>query len=167
MERHLHRIAACLIAFACFSASAAASERIRLETPVPFVEGHEIEDEIVSHCGIQEDFTSALVRELRKVADAEPAPIDDMAGRVLKVEIVDAVWGGNWFIGQDQTIRVRGALYQDGERLAGFEGIMSGRESGLPQSGCYSMKMRFRALTWYIKRWLRDPVDGARIGLQA
>lgn len=163
----MHRIATCFLALACIAAPALGNDRIRLETPVPFVEGHDIEDEIISHCGIQEDFTSALVRELRRVANPEPAPIEDMAGRVLKVEIVDAVWGGNWFIGQDQTIRVRGALYQDGERLAGFEGIMSGREAGLPQSGCYSMKTRFRALTWYIKRWLRDPVDGARIGLQA
>lgn len=165
----MHRIAAFALALALTvtSGAALANDRIRLETPIPFVEGHEIEDEIISHCGIQEDFTSALVRELRRVAEAEPAPITDMAGRVLKVEIMDATWRGNWAIGQDQTIRVRGTLYQDGEHVAAFDGVMSGREAGLPQSACYSMKMRFRALTWYIKRWLRKPVDGARIGLRA
>ena len=163
----MHRIAAFALALVFTAGSAVASDRLRLETPIPFVEGHDIEDEIISHCGIQEDFTSALVRELRRVANAEQAPITDMGGRVLKVEIVDAVWMGNWFVGQDQTIRVRGTLYQDGEHLAAFDGVMSGRESGLPQSACYSMKMRFRALTWYIKRWLRNPVDGAQIGLRA
>lgn len=163
----MHRIAAFVLALVFTAGSAAASDRIRLQTPVPFAEGHQIDDEIISHCGVQEDFTTKLVRELRRVADAEPAPVTDMSGRVLKVEIVDATWAGNWFIGHDQTIRVHGTLYQDGEHVAAFEGVMSGRSTTMMDSACYSMKNSFHALTWYIRRWLRDPVDGAQIGLRA
>lgn len=163
----MHRIAAFVLALAFTAGSAVASDRIRLETPIPFVEGHEIDDEIVSHCGIQEHFSSRLAHELRRVAVAEPAPITDMAGRVLKVEIVDAVWAGNWFIGQDQTIRVHGTLYQDGEHLAAFEGVVSGRSTTQMYSGCYIMKSNFLAMAWHIRRWLRNPVDGAQIGLRA
>ncbi|WP_298577372.1 hypothetical protein [uncultured Luteimonas sp.] len=144
-------------------APAAAGDMIRLQVPVPVVEGADIDPEILVHCAVPEHFTQALVRELRKVAVPAQAPLADMRGRVLKVEIVDALWGGNWFIEHTQTLRVRGALYQDGERLAGFNGVMQGRGGGLT-SGCFQMNANFRALTWHIKRWLANPVDGARIG---
>jgi hypothetical protein len=140
-----------------------AQDRIRLEVPVPVVEGADIDPEILEHCEVPANFTSALVRELRKVADPAPAPLADMRGRVLRVEIVDALWGGNWFIEHTQTLRVRGVLYQDGERVAGFNGVMQGTGGGMT-SGCFQMNSNFRALTWHIKRWLRNPVDGARIG---
>lgn len=142
---------------------AAATGKIRLEVPVPIVEGAVIDPEILDHCGIQDEFTRRLTRELRKVAVAEPGPITDMAGRVLKVEIVDAIWGGNWFIEHLQTLRVRGVLYEDGVRQAGFTGIMAGKGGGLT-SGCFQMNSNFGAMTWHIKRWLRNPVDGATIG---
>ena len=144
-------------------AAAQAAGKIRLEVPVPVVEGAAIDPEILDHCGIQAEFTRRLVRELRKVAVAEDGPIQDMQGRVLKVEIVDAIWGGNWFIEHVQMLRVRGVLYEDGARVAGFNGVMSGRGGGLT-SGCFQMNSNFGAMTWYIKRWLRNPVDGANIG---
>lgn len=161
----MHRIAALslLLAFAATALPAVADDKIRLQVPIPFVEDHDIDDEIISHCGIQEDFTRRLTRELRKVAVAEQAPITDMAGQVLKVEIVDALWAGNWFIEHDQTIRVRGTLYRDGEHEAAFNGVIMGRGGGLT-SGCYQMNSYFGAMTWHIRRWLRNPVDGARIG---
>lgn len=155
-----------LLLLACLGASpAAASDMIRLQVPVPVVEGADIDAEILVHCEVPGNFTAALVRELRKVAVPAQAPLADMHGRVLKVEIVDALWGGNWFIEHTQTLRVRGVLYQDGARLAGFNGVMQGRGGGLT-SGCFQMNANFRALTWHIKRWLADPVDGARIGQQ-
>ena len=161
----MHRIAvlSVLLAFAATALPALADDKIRLQVPIPFVEDHDIDDEIISHCGIQEDFTRRLSRELRKVAVAEQAPITDMTGQVLKVEIVDALWAGNWFIEHDQTIRVRGTLYRDGEHQAGFNGVIMGRGGSL-SSGCYQMKSYFGAMTWHIRRWLRNPVDGARIG---
>lgn len=152
-----------IAALAMLPALAQASAKIRLEVPVPVREGAAIDPEILEHCGIQEEFTRRLTRELRKVAVAEPGPLADMQGRVLKVEIVDAIWGGNWFIEHIQTLRVRGALYEDGTRLAGFNGVMAGRGGGLT-SGCFQMNSNFGAMTWHIKRWLRNPVDGATIG---
>ncbi len=145
------------------SGHAVAADKIRLEVPVPLVAGADIDAEILEHCDIAGNFNTALVRELRKVAEPAQAPLADMQGRVLRVEIVDAIWGGNWFIEHTQTLRVRGALYEDGTRVSGFNGVMQGRGGGLT-SGCFQMNANFRALTWHIKRWLRNPVDGARIG---
>lgn len=155
----------CCLLFAGFAlaTSAMAAGKIRLQVPVPVVEGADIDAEILGNCDIAGNFNTALIRELRKVAEPAQAPLVDMHGRVLKVEIVDAIWGGNWFIEHTQTLRVRGALYEDGARVAGFNGVMMGRGGGLT-SGCFQMNANFRALTWHIKRWLRNPVDGARIG---
>ncbi|MCD9030028.1 hypothetical protein LDO26_17705 [Luteimonas sp. BDR2-5] len=143
---------------------AAADDRIRLVVPIPVADGADIDPEITDHCGVPAEFTKRLTRELRKVAVPVEAPLDDMHGRVLKVEIVDAVWGGNWFIEHNQTIRVRGVLTRDGAHEAAFNGVMVTRGGGL-SSGCYQMNSNFGAMTWYIRRWLRNPVDGARIGM--
>ena len=152
-----------LVAGASISSDALAADRIRLQVPVTVVDGADIDAEILDNCDVAGNFNTALIRELRKVAEPAQAPLADMHGRVLKVEIVDAIWGGNWFIEHTQTLRVRGALYQDGTRISGFNGVMQGRGGGLT-SGCFQMNSNFRALTWHIKRWLRNPVDGARIG---
>ena len=143
--------------------SAWARDMVRVPVPVPLAEGADIDPEILGDCMVQRNFTDALVRELRKVAVPAPSPLTDMKGQVLKVEIVDAMWGGNWAIGHVQGVRVRGALYQDGERQAGFQGVMH-IAGGEMTSGCFQINAKFRALTWHIKRWLADPVDGARIG---
>jgi len=154
----------CLLAAgASISSDASAADRIRLQVPVTVVDGADIDAEILDNCDVAGNFNTALIRELRKVAEPAQAPLADMHGRVLKVEIIDAIWGGNWFIEHTQTLRVRGALYQDGTRVSGFNGVMQGRGGGLT-SGCFQMNSNFRALTWHIKRWLRNPVDGARIG---
>lgn len=155
--------ASTLLACALAAPALAGDGRIRLQVPVEVVAGADIDPEIIEHCGVVTHFNDALVRELRKVAVPAQAPLADMRGRVLKVEIVDALWGGNWFIEHDQTLRIRGALYEDGRRLAGFNGVMAGRGGG-GTSGCFQMNAQFRALTWHVKRWLRKPVDGARIG---
>jgi hypothetical protein len=153
-----------VLAVGCTLATGAnAADKIRLQVPVPVVEGADIDAEILDTCDVAGNFNTALIRELRKVAEPAQAPLADMHGRVLKVEIVDAIWGGNWFIEHTQTLRVRGALYEDGTRVSGFNGVMQGRGGGLT-SGCFQMNANFRALTWHIKRWLRNPVDGARIG---
>lgn len=153
-----------VFAAACVLATdARAADTLRLQVPVSVVEGADIDAEILDSCDVAGNFNTALIRELRKVAEPAQAPLADMHGRVLKVEIVDAIWGGNWFIEHPQTLRVRGALYQDGTRVSGFNGVMQGRGGGLT-SGCFQMNSNFRALTWHIKRWLRNPVDGARIG---
>lgn len=158
------RLLACLLAAGGLcTTSAYAADRIRLAVPVPVVAGADIDAEILENCDVAGNFNTALIRELRKVAEPAQTPLADMHGRVLEVEIVDAIWGGNWFIEHTQTLRVRGALYQDGTRVSGFNGVMQGRGGGLT-SGCFQMNANFRALTWHIKRWLRNPVDGARIG---
>ena len=85
------RFAIAALAFGLAVSPALAGDKIRLQVPIPLAEGHDIDDEIISHCGVPEEFTRRLTRELRRVAVPEQAPITDMAGRVLKVEIVAGI----------------------------------------------------------------------------
>jgi len=49
----MHRIAA------LFLLPALADDRIRLQAPIPLVEDHDIDDQIISHCGIHAGFSPA------------------------------------------------------------------------------------------------------------
>ena len=141
---------------------ASAEEQIRIQDPIPLVDGRRIDPEIIQSCDIQRSFTDSLVREMRGRIVAVPGPLDTSKGRALKIEIDDADWSGNWFIGHVQLIQTRGTLYEDGKEVASFTGVRNIR--GDLTTGCYNMKVGFRAHAWDIKRWLKKPVDGARIG---
>ncbi len=144
------------------SGAVAAEDPIRIQDPIPLVDGRRIDPEIIESCDIQRGFTQALVREMKGRIVAEPGPLATDRGRALKIEIDDADWSGNWFIGHVQLIKTRGTLYENGQEVASFTGVRHLR--GDLTSGCYNLTVGFRAHAWDIKRWLKKPVDGAQIG---
>jgi hypothetical protein len=145
------------------SGTVAAEEPIRIQDPIPFTDGKRIDPEMIESCDIQRKFTDAVVREMKGRIVAAPGPLSTAQGRALKLEIVDSDWSGNWFIGHLQVIKTRGTLYEDGRKVAGFEGMRQVSGGDLT-SGCFNLNATFRAAAWDIKRWLKKPVDGARIG---
>jgi hypothetical protein len=149
---------ACLLA----PAIAAAEEPIRIQDPIPLVDGRRIDPEIIESCDIQRGFTDALVRQMKGRIVAVPGPLDTSKGRALEIEIDDTDWSGNWFIGHVQLIRTHGTLYENGRKVASFTGVRNLR--GDLTSACYNLTVGFRAHAWDIKRWLKDPVDGKQIG---
>ena len=149
---------ACLLA----PAIAAAEEPLRIQDPIPLVDGRRIDPEIIESCDIQRGFTDALVRQMKGRIVAVPGPLDTSKGRALEIEIDDTDWSGNWFIGHVQLIRTHGTLYADGRKVASFTGVRNLR--GDLTSACYNLTVGFRAHAWDIKRWLKDPVDGKQIG---
>jgi len=149
-----------LLLLAC--GTLAAEEPIRIQDPIPLVDGRRIDPEIIESCDIQRGFTEALVREMKGRIVAVPGPLDTSKGRALKIEIDDTDWSGNWFIGHVQLIQTHGTLYEDGRKVASFTGVRNLR--GDLTSGCYNLTVGFRAHAWDIKRWLKKPVDGKQIG---
>ena len=157
------RIALLLAALLAAGPLAAAETPIRIQNPIPFTDGRRIDPEMIESCDIQQKFTDAVVREMKGRIVAVPAPLSTAQGRALKLEIVDSDWSGNWFIGHLQVIRTRGTLYEDGRKVAGFEGMRQVSGGDLT-SGCFNLNATFRAAAYDIRRWLKKPVDGARIG---
>ena len=93
--------------------------------------------------------------------------IDTVAeGRVLKLELVEALTMGNAFIGHHKYTKVRGTLYENGAVVADFRGrtnSMGGFAIGYKGS-CSVLGRTVKALSKDIAAWLKSPVDDARLG---
>jgi hypothetical protein len=73
---------------------------------------------------------------------------------------------GNAFIGHSKYSRISGALYQDGDRVAGFRAVrasMGGAFAGYKGS-CSVLGRTMKALGKDIAQWLTNPDDGAELG---
>lgn len=152
-----------LVSLLLVALPALAEQPLKIPNPVPLAAGSDVSDEMLQSCDIRQYFGEWLQRELRK-SDPQPVsgPLDTSKGRALQVEIVDAMWAGNWFTGHQQWIKVRGTLYEDGRKVASFKGERNGR--GDLTTGCFNLRSLFGAMSYDIRKWLKKPQDGARIG---
>lgn len=146
-----------------------AAEAIKVPQSVPFSDDAEIAGKIKRECHINDqlgEFIAEYAKEKR--LDTQPVAATDksMPGRVLVVEIKDAVSEGNAFIGHHKATRVRGALYQDGTEVASFKAMrnsMGGFFAGYKGS-CSVLGRTVRALGKDIAEWLVAPKDDAELG---
>lgn len=147
------------------SATASASDGpLYIASSIPFAADADVNPELVADCPLQKDFADTLQRSLRGFgAQQVSGPLDTARkGRVLQVEIVDLSNSGNGFIGHQTYIRLRGTLYQDGRKLASFfdKAQLSGGEF---TSACFKVRSSLRGEAYYIRKWMENPVDGAKL----
>lgn len=146
------------------SAAAGAKEPLYIAASIPLAEDAGIDPAFVAECPFQTDFAATLQRSLRGFgAELVDGPLDTARkGRVLNVEIQDLSTSGNGFIGRQNYIRLRGTLYQDGRKVAAFfdKAPVPGGEW---TSACYSVRSNLRAEAYYIRKWMENPVDGAKL----
>jgi hypothetical protein len=87
-------------------------------------------------------------------------------GKTLIVHITDAVSQGNAFIGHRKFTRIKGELYKNGKKQAGFTAARfsgGGAFAGFKGS-CSVLGRTVKALGSDVSRWLKHPVDGAHLG---
>ena len=150
--------------------NAAVAAPVRMASHTPYGEDAEISSKVRSECAKLGEQLPAYTREFGAAfgVAVELVPAIDTAGpgRVLQVEIVDAVSMGNAFIGHQKYARIEGALYQDGEKIASFKGrrnSMGGAFAGYKGS-CSVLGRTVKALGKDIAQWLANPQDGAQLG---
>lgn len=162
----------CLAAVAALLFSAALSaQTVTMQRPVPYADDAEIASKVRSECiKLQDqlaDYTREYGAELHGIdVQLVPELASDGPGRVLLVEIDDAVSMGNAFIGHQKYSRVHGQLFEDGVPVASFKGrrnSMGGAFAGYKGS-CSVLGRTMKALGRDIAEWLSNPVDGARLG---
>ena len=87
-------------------------------------------------------------------------------GRVLQVEIVNALSSGNAFIGHRKQVVIRGKLFEDGKEIGEFQGRRSsmGGAFGGFKGSCSVLGRCLEALAGDITVWLKNPTVNARIG---
>lgn len=162
MRRSLRSLFAAVLLLA--GGHAVAGTAVQMQSPVPFAEDNDIEDNIKSECRIGEQLAE-YVKQYAKVPVelTAQAPSGD---RVLQLEIVDAVSMGNAFLGHQKFTKVKGTLFENGQKVASFKGrrnSMGGAFGGFKGS-CAVLGRTVEVLGEDIGTWLASPVDGASLG---
>lgn len=154
-----------VIAAALCLSGAAQTQSLQVQRPVPYAEDNDIADNIKAECKINEELVDSLKEHAGSVEFTSGA-VDTAKGRVLQLEIVDAVSMGNAWMGHQKYMKVKGALYENGKKVAGFKGrrnSMGGAFAGYKGS-CSVLGRTAEALGEDIATWLQAPKDGANLG---
>jgi hypothetical protein len=158
-------------AFAALLACAApvAAESVRIAHTTPYADEAEVSQKIRTECvklpGQLPAYTAEFGREFGVEVDLVDAPAPSR-GRVLELEIYEAVSMGNAFIGHQKFAKVRGTLFEDGQRVAAFRGMRNsmGGAFGGYKGSCSVLGRTMKALGKDIAQWLSNPRDGAELG---
>ena len=157
------------LAFASASAGAIAAAPVKVPEKVPYAQDNEIAGNVKRECELDTLLGEAIIEyaaDEKFAIDPVAATNPGMPGRVLVVEIRDAVSAGNAFLGHRKSTSVRGALYVDGAKAAAFRArrdSMGGAFAGFKGS-CSVLGRTVEALGEDIVEWLKDPRDGAELG---
>ena len=145
------------------SATASAQQALYIPADIPFAADADVNPELTADCPIGKDFADTLNRSLRNFNPQQvPAPLDTRRkGRVLDVQIVDLSNSGNGFIGHHTYVRLKGTLYQDGNKVASF--YDKATIPGDWVTACRQVRVALRGEAYYIRKWMENPVDGAKL----
>ena len=164
----------CLIAMvaAAMTATPSSASELTMLSATPYAEGSRVAARIKEECVKLQGQLSAYTQKYAREHGVEVRLADSIdpqaGGRVLVVEITDAISRGNPFIGPQKSSEVEGTLWEDGAKVASFRGMrhsMGGFGAGYKGS-CSVLGRTVKALGKDIAEWLKDPRDGAELGDQ-
>jgi hypothetical protein len=95
------------------------------------------------------------------VVSADPGNLPGI--KTLKIEIVDILANKGGVMSGPKMVSIRGALYKDDQRLAGFKGTRSSMPFFPPRTTCNILGRATEALGGDLANWLDNPVDGAQL----
>ena len=146
-------------------ASAQDTAPIQMLDPVPYAAGSDVPARIRNECtdlGHEIAFmVNGLMRGKMKLVQGK-LPTSS-PGAVLQLEIVDVFSDGNAFLGHRQGIKLRGALYRDGSKVAAFTAQRTNTDDNM-LTACANLDVFAPLFARDIRRWLKDPQDGAELG---
>ncbi|GAB2627360.1 hypothetical protein [Novilysobacter erysipheiresistens] len=151
---------------AVLASGTAAASGIQLQKPVPYAADNDISDAIKDECKINEQLADFVKQYSSEPVELVSGPVDTGSGRVLQLEIVDAVSMGNAWLGHQKFTKVSGTLFEDGAEVASFRGrrnSMGGAFAGFKGS-CSVLGRTVEVLGEDIAGWLAAPEDGATLG---
>jgi hypothetical protein len=148
----------------------AVAQPVQVARVVPYAEDAEIQKKVRNECTQLGTQLAAFTQEFGKAYAVDVNLVDSLdtsaQGRVLKIEITDAVSMGNAFMGHQKYSSARGTLYEDGKKVADFRArrnSMGGAFAGYKGS-CSVLGRTMKALGKDIAVWLKDPEDKAELG---
>ena len=88
-----------LVVLATLASGNVVAQSVQMQGPVPFAEDNDISDAIKTECKIGEVLANSVKASSQVPVELTAETPDKASGRVLQVEIVDAVSMGNAFMG--------------------------------------------------------------------
>lgn len=156
---------------ALLAAGSAQADTLTLPRLAPWTDERDIAENIRKECELTRQLP-AYIAEYAKEHRIATQFADDVspndAGRVLVVEIEEAVSRGNAFIGHQKFTRARGALYDHGKEVGNFVAqrySMGGAFAGYKGS-CSVLGRTVKAIGKDVAEWLKAPTMDARLGDQ-
>ncbi len=149
--------------------TASGAGTVYIQSSIPFETGAKIAAKIKQECKLGERLSDSISAFAAKkgvnvVQQQQLGP--DSSGKVLLVEITDAVSSGNAFIGHRKFASVKGTLFENGAKKAAFTGtrVSGGGFFGGYMSSCAVLGRTTKAIGKDIVGWLDNPVDGTHLG---
>ena len=156
-----HPIRPCLAAALLLACGHAAAAGVQLVSPVPYAQNNRVTEAIKTECELGEQLAASV--KAHASVPVELVAQAPGAGRVLQLEIVDAVSMDNGFL---KYTRIKGTLLEGGQKVAGFKGRRNSMGGAFGRFGgtCSILGRTVEALGQDIGLWLDAPIDGAHIG---
>lgn len=151
-------------------APAAMAEPIKMARDIPYAEDADVQRKVREECVKIQGQLADYTQEFGRATGIDVKLSDSIAttdpGRVLHVEITEAISAGNPFIGHRKHTKVRGTLFEDGREVASFRGLRTsmGGAFGGYKGSCSVLGRTVKALGKDIALWLANPQDGAELG---
>jgi hypothetical protein len=154
--------AALLVAALCASFAAVSAEPVGIPQVVPIADNVDMSSAVRNECQLGEKVSSFLAEFAPDVKVAE----DTKQGRYLRMSIteVSAFGGGAW--SGPKWMTVTGTLVENDKPVASFRAkrYSTGGAFGGFKGTCSIIGRCTKAIAQDIAEWLKNPVDGARLG---
>lgn len=140
-----------------------------IDAEIPFQKGVAIQSSIKRECDIQKQLSEyiqkyAIDRGIEVIRKEQVEK--NIKGKVLLVNITNAVSLGNPWTGHRKYTSIKGILYNNGKEDSVFTATRTtkgGAFSGFKGS-CTVLNRTIKVLGSDVSRWLLHPVDGAHLG---
>lgn len=137
-------------------------------SPITFQNEQLVERAIVTDCDLPNIQRNELNKHSAKLGLVLNNATDETtsSGRVLQIQIANAVASGNAFIGHNKQVTLIGKLLENGQEIASFNAMRSsggGAFAGF-KSSCSVLHRCAVTLGKDVSEWLRSPVPNARLG---
>ncbi len=146
------------------------AEPVSVQASVPYAADAKIAQNIRNECTKLGTQFAEFTQQFGKKNGVEVQLVNSLdtakPGRVLQIEITEAVSMGNAFMGHHKYSAARGTLFENGKKLASFEArrqSMGGAFAGYKGS-CSVLGRTVKAMGKDVAAWLKQPNDNALLG---
>lgn len=169
MKQGIAIIATALLCTVSDGKAASDETTIYTSQTAPYSDERSIAKAILAECQLpqrQAELIEQVAKETGVLVVRDDEAVAARKGRVLLVEISNAISAGNAFIGHRKQVSVKGRLLEDGTEVGNFSGqrsSMGGAFAGFKGS-CLVLERCLTTLAKDINGWLKSPSMNARIG---